>query len=463
MSFATSQRGPAPVGKPALDDEAEEVDEDAEALLDGERDENAEDEDEEEYDELPDYLPPVEPLLHDDPQIQEAWEEYAPTMDQRQKAEEDPVSREVRLQTEEEDYNEFNEIMADMERTIIPVTEHMAMVVGDIYEFTPLELQKCFPDGIPGRIKYQMRLFQHPAFLIRPQVSEVVDELGARMLNRFDAKSTKNGARGNRSIIIEGDAGCGKSVVLSSVVYWARMTGWLVVFINGSEWLSTGNLQRSRLQPDCFDQPELAQQFAETMLAAHEEQLANIKLKTSFTLPGFSRTASSNMQELLEFAKDSFVYACDAIGHFRRELNLVSEYPVLIAIDDVNQFSAEKSLAFLDPDHKGLRPPHLDGDKMMMVRYFNDIANHGLLHGAVVGATSVTRPKTRRYFDQRYPADSRTLRVTVPPYSELEFQTAMQYYREMGLFPTQTRATRRFIYHVSAGRPNDVFQYCLKI
>jgi hypothetical protein len=92
---------------------------------------------------------------------------------------------------------------------------------------------------------------------------------------------------------------------------------------------------------------------------------------------------------------------------------------------------------------------------------------------------SVTRPKTRRYFDQRYPADSRTLRVTVPPYSELEFQTAMQYYREMGLFPSmllrtclllltschpaQTRATRRFIYHVSAGRPNDVFQYCLKI
>jgi hypothetical protein len=36
------------------------------------------------------------------------------------------VSREVRLQTEEEDYNEFNEIMADMERTIVPVTEHVS-------------------------------------------------------------------------------------------------------------------------------------------------------------------------------------------------------------------------------------------------------------------------------------------------------------------------------------------------
>jgi hypothetical protein len=52
---------------------------------------------------------------------------------------------------------------------------------------------------------------------------------------------------------------------------------------------------------------------------------------------------------------------------------------VLIAIDDVNQFSAEKSLAFLEPDHQGLRPPYLDSDKMMMVRHFNDIVNHGLV------------------------------------------------------------------------------------
>jgi hypothetical protein len=88
MSFATSQRGPAPVGKGLnVADKAEEVDDDDAAVLDGERDGNAEDDEDEEYDELPEYLPPVEPLLHDDPQIQEAWEEYAPTMDQRQKAE----------------------------------------------------------------------------------------------------------------------------------------------------------------------------------------------------------------------------------------------------------------------------------------------------------------------------------------------------------------------------------------
>jgi hypothetical protein len=92
----------------------------------------------------------------------------------------------------------------------------------------------------------------------------------------------------------------------------------------------------------------------------------------------FSRTSTSTLYDLAEYGTSDFRYACDATYHLRRELNLVTEYPVLLAIDDVNCLW-DHAVYLLDPDWIGFRPHFIWPHKLTLANLVRNLHDTGLV------------------------------------------------------------------------------------
>ncbi len=80
------------------------------------------------------------------------------------------------------------------------------------------------------------------------------------------------------------------------------------------------------MEPGYYDQPTVAQEFAEALLKAHGNKLQNIPLRIPDQhIAGFARKPDSTLYDLLQFALVDEETATDAVHLFRRELNLVTE------------------------------------------------------------------------------------------------------------------------------------------
>lgn len=84
-------------------------------------------------------------------------------------------------------------------------------------------------------------------------------------------------------------------------------------------------IEESKREPGVYDQPQVGVKFATTLLQAHKLELQQIPLKTKFVMDGFNQSPKTTLAELLQFATATPERSCDAIYHFRRELNLVTE------------------------------------------------------------------------------------------------------------------------------------------
>jgi len=84
-------------------------------------------------------------------------------------------------------------------------------------------------------------------------------------------------------------------------------------------------IEESKRDPGTYDQPQQGKLLASLMIEAHKQQLQRILLKTEFQVGKFNRKSNSTLFDLLQYAVANPEHSCDAIFHFRRELNLVNE------------------------------------------------------------------------------------------------------------------------------------------
>ncbi|CRH01472.1 mitochondrial ribosomal protein S29 precursor, putative [Plasmodium relictum] len=82
----------------------------------------------------------------------------------------------------------------------------------------------------------------------------------------------------NRSILIDGKRGTGKSCILNSVILWAKLNNWLVIFIPDIKKykFDINNIVRSNT--NLYIQPELSRQFLEDIVKVNEKFLKEIKV-----------------------------------------------------------------------------------------------------------------------------------------------------------------------------------------
>jgi hypothetical protein len=324
-----------------------------------------------------------------------------------------------------------------------------AQAPGKMVVLDEKDFKKYFPEGMGGRyVKEEFASTKQRGLLIREHAMRVINDLTKAQANKF-IKSDSTTAH-----ILFGFKGCGKSGALSQIVYWARKNDWLVVYINsGYNLINTGDyLEKSKLIPDCWDQPQIAMKFLNNMIDAHQDKLRQIPLRTKFQLGRFE---GKTLFDLVEFGSALEAYAADAVVHFRRELSLVEEFPVLLAVDDYNAIY-NQSVNFADPESRRYSKDMLEGRNFTLAGlFFDGHVDHGLINGAFVGALTEEH-KVEQFMEDT--KEHETTWVNIPPYTRKEFDTVLEHYTRSGATSAISKKSRDYIYQICSGFGREVWR-----
>jgi len=206
------------------------------------------------------------------------------------------------------------------------------------------------------------------------------------------------------------------------------------------------------LIPDCWDQPQIAMKFLNNMIDAHQDKLRQIPLRTKFQLGRFE---GKTLFDLVEFGSALEAYAADAVVHFRRELSLVEEFPVLLAVDDYNALY-NYSVNFADPESRRYSKDMLAGRNFTLARlFFDGHVDHGLINGAFVGALTEEH-KIEQFMEDT--KEHETTWVNIPPYTRKEFDTIVEHYNRSGATNPISKKSRDYIYQLCSGFGREVWR-----
>ncbi|PRP83277.1 polymorphic outer membrane protein [Planoprotostelium fungivorum] len=336
-------------------------------------------------------------------------------------------------------------------KPIIKIAETCPTDIGTkMIKLAKEDMKKKLPEGLPGIVKKASDDYfkGEPLLYQRTVVNKVIDKIDA---------AHREGFPNNSSILMDGPVGAGKSCALLSTVLWARQNGWIVIYIpEVIKLLHGGNyIEDSKFSPGSFDQPELSAELAKQVLTAHKEQLSKLELKTTPQLEGFK---GKTLENLLTFAAspNNILEAGAAMYHFRRELNLVTEYPVLIALDGIN--SLYEPSIFADKNKmRQISFQRLRASGLTLAQTFLDWEKPNLVNGTVVAVT--TRHRDVRVFSKKFPEmmEGATQITNMSPAETeimIDLLTQNQWYkREVPI------TNKKYAYMISCGHPYDLIQY----
>ncbi|VEV58171.1 mitochondrial ribosomal protein S29 precursor, putative [Plasmodium vinckei vinckei] len=93
-----------------------------------------------------------------------------------------------------------------------------------------------------------------------------------------NSDETKSDIYKSRAILIDGKRGTGKSCILNSIVLWAKLRSWIVIFVPDIKKYKFDINTIVRSNTNLYIQPELSKEFLENILKVNEKYLKEIKI-----------------------------------------------------------------------------------------------------------------------------------------------------------------------------------------
>ena len=283
--------------------------------------------------------------------------------------------------------------------------------------------------------------------LVRPVTAQVIDELTRRAERGFSESV--------ESIVLDGEKGAGKSVVLAQAGQWARAQGWLVVSLDGIAMTRGGRIVRNKNEPHLWDQQATSRVVLEQLLEAEGEALKTMPVKVPHGMPLRGAPIKlETLHDLVRLGATSEENSTPVLIWLRTELSLVTERPVLIVIDNVNALHCPSS--YFDMDSKSFAPVPLSVSKLAGPRLFLDHHCQFLSRGTSLVATTRRGGIPTKSFDA-FDGKNNKNRLEVPKFSLAEFNKLLEKYGRMGLAPDNlTEDTRKYLYTWTAGNVGDL-------
>ncbi|KYQ92379.1 hypothetical protein DLAC_06347 [Tieghemostelium lacteum] len=285
--------------------------------------------------------------------------------------------------------------------------------------------------------------------LLRKPTFECIDWLQSQKERSFVKESPLDYFR-----ILDGSKGTGKSVALSQVVFWATQQNWLVLYISSANhFINNGSLTKFEQQPLLFQQNDMAYPFLNDFLSLNQDKLKEISLKTKFKIKGikFESSPEFTLYDLL--SKNHFDSSSEIFYHFKRELNAVTEFPVLVAIDGYNYFLRASDYGdMFDPSSQFRTLPV---DRLLIPSQFKDIKNHSLTNGVVVACTSDEVQKEMI----PYEIPEKGHFISVERFSLYECRLFISYLLESGfLTKSPPQESIQYLWQMASGNPRELWK-----
>jgi len=302
---------------------------------------------------------------------------------------EDPKIEELRARIRSEELGQY--IKGDgtlEEESIVEIAKTRSFIL------TTEDVKKFLPEGVPNRIKKLGETYfkGEPVLYERAITRRIIRQL---------CDAYEGGFKEDYSVVLDGEVASGKSVALLQIALWCRKAGWIVLYVpDGYKFLNGGNyIQESKISPGSYDQPDLGAAIMKHMIHCHRGQLSNVSLKTNPQLPEFR---GSTLLDLANYGSspNRLEHAGDAMYYFRRELNLVTEYPVVIVLDGIN--SLFEPTIFGDVNKlRTMSFARLQPHQLALPSTMLSWKDHGMINGAMVCCTD--RHRTMKHFNRANP------------------------------------------------------------
>lgn len=293
-------------------------------------------------------------------------------------------------------------------------------------------MDAVLPEGLPIGMEKEFKDSMRTALMVRQSFLDLRDNFKRVVDPRMWSPHGK-GVKVRKQVVLDGPVSCGKSIALAMLVQWAREEGWLVLYVpSAKEWTHGGFFYKHPLT-GLWDTPVQAENVLKDFLKYNESYLKELPCQIFDPIPlgegagvGWLKDVDSMaipegtmLYELVKTGIEQTHAAVGVVVRLRKELSLVKNMPVLIAIDQYNNwftFSEYEEPVTI----RSCRPIH--AKELTMVKAFRSMMHDDMMVGAFSHSTAVG--KLRKDLPD-VPVDARAM---FPRYSLEEAETVCHYY-----------------------------------
>ncbi|KAM8869471.1 small ribosomal subunit protein mS29 [Spinachia spinachia] len=306
---------------------------------------------------------------------------------------------------------------------------HSERQLGQYYTLPSAHICTLFPHGLPRRYQLQMKTFNEASVMVRQPALEVISYLKA-------ADYSKPPLR----YLFYGLIGSGKTMSLCHTLHFCYTQGWLVLHVPDAHiWVKNcKELLPSSYNTSRFDQPLQASEWLRSFRNTNEHFLSKIKTRQrySWTKREFTEEGSP-LGQLVDQGISRVKSSSDVVGAVMKELRAQSGTPasnfrLAVAIDGVNALWGRSTIRKEDKSA-------VDPEELTLIHNLKKLMTNSWTGGAIITTLSQTgslyTPKSsylpqellgERGFDILDPF----VPVSVPNYSEKEFESCYLYYMD---------------------------------
>uniref|UniRef100_A0A7N0VHU9 Small ribosomal subunit protein mS29 n=1 Tax=Kalanchoe fedtschenkoi TaxID=63787 RepID=A0A7N0VHU9_KALFE len=223
--------------------------------------------------------------------------------------------------------------------------------VNKYYKYSEEKLAAVLPEGLPDGMVKEFEDSMRTALLVRQNFLDMRDHF-RRIVDPTMSQSYGKSPKLQKQIVLDGPRSSGKSIALAMLVQWAREEGWLVLYVpQGKSW-SHGGFFYKNPNTGLWDTPVQATNILQDLLKYNKTHLQKLSCQVSDPVPlgegagvgwmkGVDSMAVPEGSTLYDLIQIGLSYSHAAVGtvvRLRKELSLVKDIPVLIAIDQYNSW-----------------------------------------------------------------------------------------------------------------------------
>lgn len=294
---------------------------------------------------------------------------------------------------------------------------------GKFFSVDQTEIAEIMPEGLSKKMKYTLETTPKSHWMLRTKTKALMSRLQKwpRMAKEVPS-----------ALILDGESGTGKSVALAQIVQFCRAEGWLALYIpNARSWcFDAPYVEESKTHPGKYDVGDVVEQMLEKFLKVHEDKLGEIELMESYTglfEPYLQTFKGKTMKDLVKFAIEFPETSCTVVDMLRTELNHVTKFPVLIAVDEYNWWHYNTVFGY---EGRDVLPQEIVPVHSFSQFSKSDVREEKVLkNGIFIGATAEHYTTPFKFTKE---VNCAKHRQTFQPYTPHELDCAMKYFLETG-------------------------------
>ncbi|KAK6935663.1 Short-chain dehydrogenase/reductase SDR [Dillenia turbinata] len=292
--------------------------------------------------------------------------------------------------------------------------------------FSADDLNSASPEGLPTGMVKEFEESRRHALLVRHSFLDLRDNF-RRIVDPPLRSSDGKGPKVRKQIVLDGPVSCGKSIALAMLVHWARDEGWL-------DFLKFNEARLQQLPCQIYDPIPLGEGAG----------VGWMKGVDSMAMPEGST--------LYDLVQTGLTYSHAAVGvlvRLRKELSLVKDIPVLIAIDQYNSWFTFSE--YEEPvTVRSCRPIH--ARELATVSAFRSMMHDDMMVGAFSHSTAVGKLR------QDLPDVPIDARINFPRYTLDEAATVCHYYLRQRMIRRDAFSEESWkkIYYLSNGNGTEM-------